>query len=397
MGAKIRVLCAIGSMGGGGSERQMLNLLVHLDRARFQPLLYLIYRVGELLTEVPSDVPIIAFWDHHHFPRWNYPGRIHGMQVRHLRHVLREQHTDVVYDRAMLTTLVTAPATRRAGVPRLSAIVADPHRDLEDGGRPFIAWKRRILRRGYQGAYRVITVSEELRQHAIAYYQLDPQQAVTINNPIDLQRIERFAAQGIPDLAADRFHVVCAGRLQPQKGYPFLLQAVDELVHRRDRRAIQVHLLGLGPEEDRLKRSVEARGLGNHVVFHGFQQNPFAFFRAAHLFCLPSLYEGMPNALLEAMACGTPVLATDCPSGPRELLDGGRYGRLVPPADAPALADALEDALTNYASWQVRVEPARQWVTERHSLKTAVRSLETLLIEAAKPSADSLPMPARDA
>ncbi len=253
---RIRVLFAAGSMGGGGSERQMLNLLNHLDRSQFEPLLYLIYRTGEFLAEVPSDVPVTAFWDHHRYPRWNYPGRIHRLQVRHLQSILREQRVAVVYDRALLTTLVTAPATRRACIPRLSTIVADPGLDLQDGGGRFLAWKRRLLRRAYQQAERVITVSEDLRQRAIAYYRLDPQRTITINNPIDLQRAERLAVQGNPGFAPDRFHVVCAGRLQPQKGYPYLLQAVEELVHRRGRREVQVHLLGQGPQERELKRFV---------------------------------------------------------------------------------------------------------------------------------------------
>jgi glycosyltransferase involved in cell wall biosynthesis len=385
MRAKIRVLCAAGSMGGGGSERQILNLLAHLDRSRFDPLLYLVYRVGELLPEVPADVPIIAFWDHHRYPRWNYPGRIHRMQVRHLHHVLRHQRIDVVYDRALLTTLVTGPATRRAAVPRLSTIVADPRRDLAEGGGRFLAWKRRMLRKAYQQAHRVIAVSENLRQQAIAYYRLDSQRTITINNPIDLDRVDRLGAQGNPAFAPDRFHVVCAGRLQPQKGYTFLLQAVDELVHRRDRTAIQVHLLGRGPQEDELKRFVEERGLRDHVVFEGFQQNPFGFYRAAHLVCLPSIYEGMPNVLLEALACGTPVLATDCPCGPRELLDNGRYGRLVPPANAQALADAVEDALTHYELWQTQVSSARDWLAQRYSLNHAIGSIETLLAAATDP------------
>jgi glycosyltransferase involved in cell wall biosynthesis len=370
-------------MGGGGSERQILNLLAHLDRSRFEPLLYLAYRVGELLQEVPSDVPIIAFWDHHRYPRWNYPGRIHRMQVRHLYHVLRQQRIDVVYDRAMLTTLVTGPATRRAAVPRLSTIVADPGRDLAEGGGRFFAWKRRMLRKAYQQAHRVIAVSENLRQQAVAYYRLDSQRTITINNPIDLERVDRLGAAKSPAFAPNRFHVVCAGRLQPQKGYTFLLQAMEELVHRRGRIGVQVHLLGQGPQEEELKRFVAERGLGEHIVFEGFQQNPFRFYRAAHLVCLPSIYEGLPNVLLEALACGTPVLATDCPSGPRELLDDGRYGRLVPPADAQALADALEDALTHYEPWQTQVSSARIWLTQRYSLNHAVRSIETLLNAAA--------------
>ncbi len=384
MDPKIRVLCAAGSMAGGGSERQMLNLLTHLDRTRFEPLLYLVYRKGELLPEVPSDVPILAFWDHHRYPRWNYPGRIHGMQVRHLHEVLRQQRIDVVYDRALVTTLLTGPAAGCARVPRLSSIVADPRRDLNEGGGRFVAWKRWLLRRAYQQAWRVISVSEDLRQRAIAFYRLDPERIVTINNPIDLVRVERLAAQEGTAFTPDRFHVVCAGRFQPQKGYLYLLQAMEELVHRRRQTALEVHLLGQGPQEDQLQRFVEQRKLRDHVVFEGFQQNPFPYYRAADLVCLPSVYEGMPNVLLEAMACGTPVLATDCPSGPREVLDHGRYGQLVPPANSQALADALQNAVTDYDPWQTRAAAALDWLARRFRLEDAIDHLQRLLIDASR-------------
>jgi len=100
--------------------------------------------------------------------------------------------------------------------------------------------------------------------------------------------------------------------------------------------------------------------------------------RHAHLFCMSSLYEGMPNALIEAMACRVPVLSTDCPSGPRELLSEGEYGRLVTPADAHALADVLEDAMVNYDQWKSKTDAARSWVEQQFSFSTGISKVEEL-------------------
>src|SRR6266404_181995 len=121
---------------------------------------------------------------------------------------------------------------------------------------------------------------------------------------------------------------------------------------------MNLRILGAGPLERTLSAYIDEHSLQQHAKLVGFRQNPLPHYRDADLFCLSSLYEGMPNALVEAMLCRTPVLATDCPSGPAEILDGGRYGRLVPPADARALADAIEDALSNLQAWRSAVPAA---------------------------------------
>jgi len=303
------------------------------------------------------------------------------MQVRHLRNILQQQRVDVICERTLVTTLVAAPAAQQTGVPHISVVVADPRRDLELGAGRFAAVKRRLLRKAYLRADRVVAVSNDLRDKVIDFYALPPDRVVTIRNPIDLERADRLAAQGDPRFDPGRFHVVSAGRFQEQKGYVYLLDAVDELVNVRHRNHLMLHLLGQGPQEQMLRTIVAERNLGQHVRFEGFQPNPFCYFRAADVVCLASLYEGMPNVLLEAMACRTPILATDCPSGPREILDGGRLGELVPPADPAALADAIDDAMTGYAKWSQRVAAARLWLDERFSIQPAVRAMELLFCQ----------------
>jgi glycosyltransferase involved in cell wall biosynthesis len=378
---RIRVLFVLGWMAGGGSERQLIGLLRKLDRARFEPLLYLVSREGPLLDEIPADVPVFAFWDDHRQVRWKIPGWVHGPQVRHLTRVLREQAVDVLYDRTFYMTLITGPAARRAGVPRVSTIVTDPEQDLRIGAGRFAGIKRWLLRRAYRQANRVVTVSESLREAAIAFYGLSPQLVLTIRNPLDLERVDRLAAEADPQFAPDRFHVVSAGRLQAQKGYCYLIDAAAEIVHGRGRRELLVHVLGEGPQEQELRDQVVRLGLSEHVRFEGFQINPLGHYRCAQLVCLPSLYEGLPNVLLEAMACRVPVLAADCPTGPREVLDGGRLGRLVPPGDARALAAALAEAMADYEAWKQPVAAARQHIERNYCLEVAVGRLEDLLLE----------------
>jgi glycosyltransferase involved in cell wall biosynthesis len=129
----------------------------------------------------------------------------------------------------------------------------------------------------------------------------------------------------------------------------------------------------------KLEKYVAEHALKASVWLPGYRENPLPYFRQADLFCLSSLYEGMPNALVEAMLCRVPVLATDCPSGPAELLYGGRLGRLVPPADSKRLADAIEDAMLNPDRWKTRVPSARTHIERSFSPEAGIERLEALL------------------
>ena len=131
--------------------------------------------------------------------------------------------------------------------------------------------------------------------------------------------------------------------------------------------------------EDSLREMVRELKLEDQIAFRGFQANPIPAFMRSHLFCLPSLFEGMPNSLLEAMACGVPVLSTDCPSGPREVTQQGRFGRLVPPADATALRKAIGQAINNYDEWAHLTIEARQHIEQHFSPAAGLGRLDRII------------------
>ena len=386
---RIRVLFLLGSLGGGGSERQVLQILQRLDRAIFQPLLYAVYREGELLESVPHDVPLHCYWDRHSFPRLRFPGRIALQQSLDLARVLRRERVDVLCERNFEMTLLAAGACWFRPTPRVAVVSADPTLDVPLRSRRFATLKHRFLRQAYRAADRVVAVSNGVRQSVCQYYGLPPERVVTLYNAIDLQRIDQQAEAFQPPFEEGRFHVVSVGGLRPEKGLNVLIDALHLAVHERGLGDLRLWILGTGPLEGELRAQVRTRRLEAHVSWAGFQPNPLPYVRHAHLFCLPSLYEGLPNALAEAMACRTPVLATDCPSGPREMLAGGQYGRLVPPADPAALAEAIADAVTHHNQWRMLTGPARQHVESQYSSEIGIPRYEKLLAEVAMASRDA--------
>ncbi len=364
----------------------MTGILARLDRARFEPQLYLVSPVGELLAEVPADVPKHIFGLRKSRPRIAYPGWGFWARTRDLADVLREQEIDVVYDRTYHMTLVAAGAVRRRPTPRVSVIVTDPKLDFESNVEWFRWLKRVLLRRAYRTADRVVAVSEGVRRAAIERYGLAEEKTLTLYNAFDVERIDRLMAEPLPEgegRREGRFEIVAAGRLHPQKGFLVLLEAVRRLVKERGLTQIHLRILGTGGEEGALRAYVAEHSLSPQVTLAGFRSNPLPYFAQADLFCLSSLYEGMPNALVEAMLCRVPVLATDCPSGPGEVLEGGKWGRLVQPGDAGALAEAIEDVALRPAEWRRLVEGAREHIEREFSPEVAMGKLEELLVEVA--------------
>jgi glycosyltransferase involved in cell wall biosynthesis len=390
---KLKVLLAIGEMSGGGSQRQLLGILRRLDRQRFAPQLYLVKRGGELLGEVPPDVPVHVFQERsrgrYEGGRWWQRIAAFRARIRDLAVVLHEEQIDVVYDRTYHMTLIAAGATRRRLTPRVSVIVTDPRQDFDTNRERFRHAKLWLLQRAYRSAYRVVSVSEGVRQAAIDFYGLSASQVVTLHNFFDVEQIERLMNEPLPPAEAKQpggFEIVAAGRLHPQKGFGYLLEAVRELVQQRGHQQVHLRILGTGPQEGELRSYVARHGLTPQVSLAGFCQNPLPYFRQADLFCLSSLYEGMPNALVEAMLCRVPVLATDCPSGPREILAGGQFGRLVPPASAAALADAIDDTIRHSDAWRSLTHAAQNHIAAQFSPAAAMQRLEELLLAAGRKS-----------
>lgn len=258
----------------------------------------------------------------------------------------------VVCPDALLSTLsqpnlCAIVARRLAGVPT-RVVVREANTPTSEFGTANLFKDRvvpALIGRLYRYADAVVAVSEGVRRDLLRLTRLPAERIVRIYNPVITEALQQacdaplehpWFERGAPPV------VLAVGRLTPQKDFPTLIRAFAQ-VHRQH--MARLLILGEGEQRPELEQLVKQLGLSEAVHLPGFEPNPFRYMRRAAVFVLSSRYEGLPNALIQAMACGCPVVATDCPSGPREILDGGKYGALVPVGDADALAEAILAAL----------------------------------------------------
>mgnify|MGYP006282616891 CR=1 FL=1 len=206
-------------------------------------------------------------------------------------------------------------------------------------------WVPFLIRVFYPLADKIIAVSEGVLDDLSSISPRAARRGRVIYNPVVDPGMLRKANEPTshPWLEEKEGPVVLGvGRLTPQKNFDLLLRAFALLRKKCDARLV---ILGDGNQRENLESRIEALGIGKHVDLPGFVSNPYPYMASASLFALSSDYEGFGIVLAEALACGCPIVSTDCPSGPREILEDGKWGRLVPVGDEEALAEAMRKSL----------------------------------------------------
>ncbi|BAU50347.1 glycosyl transferase [Sulfurifustis variabilis] len=250
------------------------------------------------------------------------------------------------------------------------------------------AWRLAVWRAGmrlfYPGADLIVAVSQGVADDIVHLAQLAPDRVRVVPNPVWTPRLERLAreAPAHPWFSEPSVPLVLsAGRLTRQKDFPTLIRAFAQV---RAERPCRLMILGDGGQRDDLLALAKQLGVAEDVALPGFQANPYAYVAHASLFVLSSVWEGSPNVLTEALALGIPVVSTDCPSGPREILAGGRYGKLVPTGDGDALARAMLETLANPLPRDALMQAARPY-----SLEASTRGYLEALAIGPPPSVES--------
>lgn len=263
-----------------------------------------------------------------------------GKRVGVMRSIIEKESPERIITFMEGTTLPTFFACRSLGVLHKLTI------SVRNNPSVFHPLYRLCIRMVYLFIRDIVAASDGIRNALIQDFHLIPESIRTIPNPIDLKEIEEKTKErcALPDVSCCT--IIAAGRLIPQKGFDTLIRAYASV--RKDKSMCDTNLiiLGEGKERANLEALVREYGLEEHVTLPGDVENPFACFARAGVFVLSSRMEGMPNVLLEAMASGVPVVSTDCPYGPADVITHGKNGLLTPVDDVQTLANAIKNIMT---------------------------------------------------
>jgi len=368
----MKICFVVPSLTSGGAERVAVTVLSALDPSRHERVLYLFSgERGVYFDRVAPDVRVVIA------AQRSWPGRLWE-----LARFLRSTRPDVVmpflsyFIASMAVWLARIPACVifNQGTPT-SGFLDDPDFAWQ---RP---WKRRLFsmltRLFYRRADAVVVTSAGVADDLAINHGVPRAKLRVLHNPVDIDVIAAAAAAAGSD-AVPRPLVVAAGRLAGVKNYPLLLAAVGRLGQGGG--APSLWILGEGPERARLEAIASQPALAGRVRFLGFRPDPWGIIGQADVFVLTSTYEGFGNVLVEAMACGTPVVATRSP-GTVEIIEDGVNGLLVA-HDAAAVAAAIGEILSNRELRDRLVARARHDV-DHYALPRVVERYDQLFREVA--------------
>ena len=331
-----RIAVLVSYSGDGGVERMVNQLIEGMLQAGYAVDVLALRMQGGHFGALPTDANVVPL------------GTAHTeLCVPALTRYLRRTRPAALLAAKDRAGRVALRARKRAGVA--TRIVIRLGNTLSQVLARRSELRRRIrywpIRRWYPHADAIVAVSQGVAADVLAISGVRRDLVHVVPNPVVTPALYERAREevGHPWLAGGGPPTILAvGRLALQKDYPTLLRAFARLRRDRDCRLL---ILGEGEKRSALTRLARELGISSDIDMPGFAENPYAYMARADLFVISSAWEGSPNSLTEALALGVPAVATDCPSGPREVLAGGRYGPLVPVGDVEGLAEAIDRTL----------------------------------------------------
>jgi len=337
----VRVAIFTSNMDGGGAERAMAKLAGGIADQGYDVDLVLSRAEGHYLAEVPDTVRIVDL----------DASRVLASVPGLIRYLRRERPA------AMLTSMnyvnvVGIWARALSRVDTRLVVNEQNALSLETAHSPRRRHRflPRLIGRFYPWADRIVSVARGTADDLARTTGLPRERIEVVHNPIvtpELMELVKMPLDHPWFRMGEPPVVVAVGRLSPQKDFATLLRAFARV---QGRRPVRLVILGEGPERRDLEALVLELGLEEVAALPGWVGNPYPYMVHAGAYVLSSRWEGLPSVLIEALYCGVPIVATDCLSGPREILEGGEHGRLVPVGDVDALAQGIEAALAGDVS-----------------------------------------------
>ena len=342
----VKLLMLITSLAGGGAEKVASELSLNLSSSISRRIVTLTDEISYPVNEPPISINFT-------FGRPKFLSIFYTMIFGTIkyRRILNKYKPDVSMSFLVLDNFINVLSN--IGNKKTKTIVS-VHIALSMKFRNSLLdrFAKYLIEMLYNRADLLIAVSEGVKQELIQDFNINPSKVKVVYNPVDVEKIENLAKEGVTD--EQWFNgkvpiIITMGRLAKQKGQWHLIRAFSEV---RERKQCKLVIRGNGELREYLESLVSDLNLANDVKFLGWQDNPFKYISRASLFVSSSLWEALPYALTEALACGCPIIATDCKYGPKEILGDSEYGILVPKMDGKCYkaSDPLtseEDYLAN--------------------------------------------------
>ena len=331
-----KIAIFIPNLEGGGAERMMVNLAnKFVDKTNVD--LLLATESGPYIKIVDNKVNIINFGI----------SFLNPMVLMYLIKYIRKEKPMAILSAMTYPNVAVVIARFLSNVS--TQLVISERVTIGIQSKNSFSLKERLkplaARLTYNGADHIIAISKGVADNLVETIKISKKKITTIYNPVVTPSLLIKRPRPSHVFFADKHNkvIVAAGRLVRQKDFSTLIQAFNKLIKNQD---IYLVILGEGPLRNDLHKQIDELGITKFVSLPGYTDNVFGYLQHASLFVLSSAWEGFGNVLVEAMACGCPVVSTDCKSGPSEILENGKYGKLIRPGDVNAMAIAMQDTLS---------------------------------------------------
>lgn len=363
-----RILCIINSISAGGAERMLQYVARFHDRERLHLEICVLYASGREALVVPPDIPVHILGAG--FRSGWYPGAFIRLCLRLVR-----SKPALLFSVLAKSNVLAAAAGRLMRIPVVMGEHAPTALYIEDYRFPWLA--RAVMAPAYASARAIITVSQFCRDSITSVFPRCADIITVIPNGVDPAEIQR-SAEGAQSIMYGRYVFSC-GRLSPEKNFDLLIRAVAALKD-ADGKKYPLCIAGVGPERAALR--VLAHALGVHLELPGFVDNPYPLMKGAAVLAITSRYESFSVVALEAMACGTPIVAVECPGGIADVLRDDVNCHIVKDSTPKGVAAGLSRVLSDPAVAQQLTTAAASEVVERFGVKDMVSRYEQILSEA---------------
>lgn len=331
---KKKILFFLFSLSGGGAERTVLNIINNLDRDKYESVLV-------LGTDKNND----------YIGLLNKNTRVKFLNCSRLRYCIlklsrciKQESPDLLFSTINANNIILLLASMFS-FRRIPIVIREANNRTQSGSVTFInKITTNILYNVFSD--KIIALSKGVKKDLESNFLINESKIKVIYNPVEVKKIQELSKEKVEEFykADDEKLVISVGRLVEQKDHSTLIKAFSILEKKIKSKLI---ILGKGSKENELKMLCKKLGVEKNVLFLGFKDNPYKFMRHADLFVLSSQWEGFGHVIVEAMAVGTPVISTDCNSGPREIIKNNQYGVLVPVADVQKMASQMTELLLN--------------------------------------------------